>query len=195
MKALLLLAAACAALAANPLAAEPLADGGAEDESALVQLDLDNVEIKTVIKLFSDLMGKNFLLSDQVRGNVSVMSPMKIPVEGLPKILESILEVRGLAAVPVGDIIKIVPRQEAVKSPVEFETEEGLRERVPDEAFVTQLIPLQYAALEEVKGLAQALAGKNASVIAYPPGNILIVSDSASNIDRLMKIVKEVDVP
>jgi general secretion pathway protein D len=195
MKALLLLAAACAALAANPLAAEPLADGGGEDESALVQLDLDNVEIKTVIKLFSDLMGKNFLLSDQVRGNVSVMSPMKIPVEGLPKILESILEVRGLAAVPVGDIIKIVPRQEAVKSPVEFETEEGLRERVPDEAFVTQLIPLQYAALEEVKGLAQALAGKNASVIAYAPANILIVSDSASNIDRLMKIVKEVDVP
>lgn len=203
MKAPLLLAAACAAFVAGPLraqnAAPPAAglpaEGGGESEAALVQLDLDNVEIKTVIKLFSDLMGKNFLLSDQVRGNVSVMSPMKIPVEELPKILESILEVRGLAAVPVGDVIKIIPRQEAVKSPVDFETEEGIQERLPDEAFVTQLIPLQYASLEEMKGLAQALAGKSASVIAYPPANTLIVSDSVSNLGRLMKIVKEVDIP
>jgi general secretion pathway protein D len=171
------------------------AAGGGDSEAALVQLDLDNVEIKTVIKLFSDLMGKNFLLSDQVRGTVSVMSPMRIPVDELPKILESILEVRGLAAVPVGDIIKIIPRQEAAKSPIDFETESGVKDRIPDETFVTQIIPLQYASLEEVKGLAQALAGKNASVITYTPSNTLIISDSASNLGRLMKIIKEVDIP
>ncbi|MEI6634697.1 MAG: secretin N-terminal domain-containing protein, partial [Chlamydiota bacterium] len=188
-----------AAGAVPPAAAKTDKDttgGGVGSDAALVQLDLDNVELKTVIKLFSDLMGKNFLLSDSVRtGTVSVMSPMRIPVDELPKVLESILEVRGLAAVPVGDIIKIIPRQEAAKSPIELETEAGVRDRIPDETFVTQIIPLQYASLEEVKGLAQALSGKNASVIAYTPANTLIISDSASNLGRLMKIIKEVDIP
>lgn len=171
------------------------AAGGGDSEAALVSLDLDNVDIKYVIKLVSEFTGKNYLLSDQARGNVTVMSPTQIPVDELPKILESLLEVRGLAAVPVGDIIKIIPRQEAVRSPIEFETEAGVKKRIPDEAFVTQLIPLQYASLEDVKNLAQTLAGKNASVIAYAPANTLIVSDSASNLGRLMKIVKEVDIP
>ncbi len=182
-----------------PLAAQDPAPGAtpspAPADEMLVTLNFDNADIKSVLTFFSDITQKNYLLTDTVRGNVTVISPVAIPVEELPKVLESILEVRGLATVPMGSMIKIVPRQEAVKSPIDFETEEGVRGRVPDEGFVTQIIPLQYASLDEVKNLVQTLSGKNASVIAYPPANTLIVSDSASSLARLMKIVKEVDIP
>ncbi|MDD5557793.1 MAG: type II secretion system secretin GspD, partial [bacterium] len=186
------LCAARAGLAQDPEPSGEIAEEGGEE---LVSLDLDNVDIKYVIKLISDLTGTNFILSDQVRGTVTVMSPTRIPVEGLPKVLESLLEVRGLATVPAGDLIKIVPKRDAVKGPIMFETMEGVGARVPEDTLVTQVVPLQYADLTEVQRVVQALGGKDMSVVPYPPANILIVSDSVSNLDRLMRIVREIDVP
>ena len=164
-------------------------------EEELISLELDNVEIKYVIKLISDLTGKDYILSDQVRGTVTVMSPTKIPVDELPKVLESLLEVRGLATVPSGDFIKIVPRREGAKSPVEFESAEGIQDRAPDDTLVTQIVPLQYADLNEVQRLVTSLGGREVSVVPYPPTNTLIISDGISSLDRLMKIIKEVDIP
>lgn len=164
-------------------------------EEELVSLDLDNVEIKYVIKLISDLTGKDYILSDQVRGTVTVMSPSKIPVDELPKVLESLLEVRGLATVPSGNFIKIMPRRDAIRNPVEFESAEGVMDRSPEDTLVTQIIPLQYAEMNEVQRLVSTLCGRDASVITYPPTNTLIISDTVSNLDRLMKIIKEVDIP
>jgi general secretion pathway protein D len=166
-----------------------------ESEEELVSLDLDNVEIKYVIKLISDLTGTDYILSDKVRGTVTVMSPTKIPVDELPKVLESLLEVRGLATVPCGNFIKIMPRREAIRSPVEFESSEGVMDRAPEDTLVTQVIPLQYAQLSDVQKLVSTLAGANSSVITYPPTNTLIISDAISNLNRLMKIIKEVDIP
>jgi len=186
------------------LAPEVSPEGGEEEASPqselgegeeLVSLDLDNVDIKFVIKLISDFTGKDYILSDQVRGNVTVFSPTKIPIDALPSVLQSLLEVRGLATVPAGELIKIVPRRDAAKGPIDFVTEEQLKEESPDDRVVTQIITLQYADMNEVQRLVQTLANQNASVIAYAPTNMLIVSDSISNLDRIMKIVNEVDIP
>lgn len=166
-----------------------------EVEEELISLDLDAVDIKYVIKLISDLTGKNFILSDQVRGTVTVMSPTRIPVDGLFKVLESILEVRNLTMVPSGDLIKILPKREGIKSPISLETVEGIRSRAPEDALVTQLIPLQYAEINEIQRVIQALAGRDSSTIPYPPTNTLIVTDTISNIDRLLRIIDEIDLP
>jgi len=174
-----------------PAATSPVSGGGEE----LVSLDLENVDIKYVIKLISEITGKNYILSDQVRGTVTVMSPTKIPVDALPLVLESLLEVRALATVPSGELIKIVPRRDAAKSPIDFATEEEVEEKSPDDTLVTQIITLQYADMNEVQRLVQTLASANASVVPYPPTNMLIVSDAISNLNRLMKIIKEVDIP
>ncbi|MCX6356553.1 MAG: type II secretion system secretin GspD, partial [Candidatus Aureabacteria bacterium] len=169
--------------------------GEGEEGQELVSLDLENVDIKYVIKLISEITGKNYILSEGVRGTVTVMSPTKIPVDALPRVLESLLDVRGLATVPSGELIKIVPRRDAVKSPIEFADEEMIEERSPDDTLVTQIVTLQYADLNEVQRLVQTLAGPSASVIPYPPTNMLIISDAISNLDRLMKIMNEVDIP
>ncbi|MCX6354493.1 MAG: hypothetical protein NTZ78_06265 [Candidatus Aureabacteria bacterium] len=174
------------------LAASSAVSGGGEE---LVSLDLENVDIKYVIKLISEITGKNYILSDQVRGTVTVMSPTKIPVDALPLVLESLLEVRALATVPSGELIKIVPRRDAAKSPIDFATEEEIEEKSPDDTLVTEIITLQYADLNEVQRLVQTLASANASVVPYPPTNMLIVSDAISNLNRIMKIINEVDIP
>ncbi len=168
---------------------------GEDSESQLVSLDVDNVDIKTVIKLISELIGKNFILSDQVRGNVTIMSPTKIPIDALFKVLESILSVRGLTLVPAGELMKIVPLREGVKSPIDFETEEGIKERAPEDALVTQILTLEYADITEAQRVIQTLAGRDASIIPYQPTSTLIISDTVSNLNRLTKIIDEIDIP
>ncbi len=163
-----------------------------EDIERYVTIDFENVDIALFIKYISELTGKNFIIDKSIRGNVTIVSPTKISVDEAYKVFESVLEVQGFTTVPAGSIIKIVPSADARSKSVEtgFSKDTG---EVSDK-IVTQLIPLQYAAPDELKKLFTPLVSKNSVVIAYPASNMLIVTDVLSNISRLLQIIKEIDV-
>jgi len=165
------------------------------DGDGMVSMDFDNVEIRKVIKWISDLTGKNFIIDNNVRGAVTVISPTKIPLDEAYKVFESILEVRGFAAVPAGKVIKISTTREGTKRNIKTAVGASLEQIVPEDTLVTQLIPLQYAAVDKIRNALGQLFSKNASVIPYPTTNTLIVTDISSNIHRLVRIIKELDVP
>ncbi|MGD8257995.1 MAG: type II secretion system secretin GspD, partial [Desulfobacterales bacterium] len=58
----------------------------------------------------------------------------------------------------------------------------------------TQLIPLKYADPVEVKRLFTPMVSKSSVILAYAPTNTLIVTDVYSNIKRLIRILKEIDI-
>lgn len=75
----------------------------------MLSLEFDNVDIRLVIKLFSDLMGIDFIACDEVRGPVTVRSTERIPESEWLDTLESILDEHGFVMVPAGEYIEIVP--------------------------------------------------------------------------------------
>ena len=81
----------------------------ATPESNLVAVDFENVDLRVFIKFVSEVTGRLFLLDDRVRGQVSVRFANKIPIDQLHDVLESVLEVKGFAAIAAGPITKIVP--------------------------------------------------------------------------------------
>jgi general secretion pathway protein D len=81
----------------------------ATPESNLVAVDFENVDLRIFIKFVSETTGRVFLLDDRVRGQVSVRFANKIPIDQLHDVLESVLELKGFAAIPAGSITKIVP--------------------------------------------------------------------------------------
>jgi len=157
-----------------------------------VTIDFEDVDINLFIKYISELTGKNFIVDKAIRGNVTIVSPTKISIDEAYKVFESVLEVQGFTTVPAGSIIKIVPSADARSKSVEtgFKGDTG---EVSDK-IVTQLIPLKYADPDELKKLFMPLVSKNSVVIAYPATNLLIVTDVLSNINRLMQIIREIDV-
>ncbi len=167
----------------------------ASDEEPLeryVTIDFENVDINLFVKYISELTGKNFIIDKAVRGNVTIVSPTKISVDEAYKVFASVLEVQGFTTVEAGSIIKIVPSADARSKSVEtgFGKDTGeITDRI-----VTQLIPLKYADPDELKKLFTPLVSKNSVVIAYPATNLLIVTDVLSNIDRLMQIIRQIDV-
>jgi general secretion pathway protein D len=78
-------------------------------EGKLIAVDFENVDLRIFIKFVSEATGRVFLVDDRVQGRVSVRFTNEIPVEQLYEVLESVLEVKGYAAIPAGYITKIVP--------------------------------------------------------------------------------------
>jgi general secretion pathway protein D len=166
----------------------------ADEESVerYVTIDFEDVDINLFIKYISELTGENFIIDKSVRGNVTIVSPTKISVEEAYKVFESVLEVQGFTTVPAGSITKIVPSADARSKSIAT----GFREDTGEvtDKIVTQLIPLKYANPDELKKLFTPLVSKNSVVIAYPATNLLIVTDVLSNINRLLQIIREVDI-
>jgi general secretion pathway protein D len=175
-----------------PGSAAPPAGGAPPSGSQLVSIDFNNVDIGVFIKFISDLTKKNFVVDDKVRGKVTIISPGKITVDEAYKVFESVLEVYGYTTVKAGEITKIIPSPEARSKNIKTRLQE--ESGATDDTVVTQIIPLRYADPNEIKNLFTPLISRNSVIQAYPPTNTLIVTDVNSNIKRLLKILKAIDI-
>ncbi len=158
-----------------------------------VTIDFDNVDITLLIKFISELTGKNFVIDNNVKGKVTIISPTKITVDEAYKVFESVLEVNGFTTVPSGSVIKIVPAVEARSK--DIDTRFGDAKTSPEDKVITQIIPLRYASPDELKKAFSAYISKGGLMISYDPTGMLIVTDVQSNISRLLDIIKLVDIP
>jgi len=170
----------------------PEGQGPTDAQDERVTIDFNNVDIGLFIKFMSDLTGLNFVFDERVKGKVTILSPKPISTKEAYKVFESVLEVHGYTTVKSGEIIKIIPSPDARGKNIET----MLKEEVvtPGDKVVTQLIPLKHAAPNELKKLLTPLVSKNSVILSYPPTNMIVITDVYSNIKRLLKIIREIDV-
>lgn len=163
--------------------------------SKLVSIDFNNVDINVFIKFMSKLTGNNFIVDNRVKGNVTIISPTKISVKDAGKVFESVLEINGFSTVKSGKIIKIIPTPKAKGDNIDTKiaTEPG-NPGTLDDGIVTRIIPLEYARSSELKNLFLPMVPKGSVVLSYRDTNMLIVTATRSSINRLLKIVKTLDI-
>jgi len=170
-------------------------DGSRKDAAErTISFNLRNADLVQVINLISELTGKSFLVDDKVRGKVTIIAPTEVTLEEAYQIFLSVLEIQGFTIVPQGPIIKIVPSRDVKDNPIPTATDGQHPFSPATESFVTQLVPLQYADANDIRGLLTPLVSKESSLLAYAPTNSLIVTDTVANINRLLKIITALDV-
>ncbi len=96
-------------LPAAPASKEPSKELPKE---TLIALDFNNVDLPVFVKFISELTSKNFVIDERVRGKVTIFSPTKVTADKAYQIFLSILDLKGLMAVPLGEAIQILPRGE-----------------------------------------------------------------------------------
>lgn len=172
-----------------------LAKPGMADE--LIYVNFDQVDIRVMLKTIGDITGINFVVDDSIRGTVTVMSPTKIRLGEIYEVLESILEVKGYAAVPtgIGDFVKIVPRADAVRRNLQVRIGADPMEIPVNDSLVTQIIPLTYADATEVSRIITPLLSTGSHMATYPRTNSILITDTSSNIHHIAKIIRNFDVP
>jgi general secretion pathway protein D len=159
-----------------------------------VVLNFDNADVETVIQAASEIIGFNYVLSPDVRGKVTVQTSGRIAQEEVFGVLLAILEVHGFTAVKSGNLYKIVriegARERAVPTIVGPLPDPN---RTTDE-IVTQIVPLKYSSVADLGTLLRPLISTRGTLIAHRETNVLIITDTASNITRLLDIIRLVDV-
>jgi general secretion pathway protein D len=165
----------------------------ANGSQRFVSIDFNNVDISVFIKFISELTGKNFVIDQRVKGKVTIISPSKISVDEAYKVFESVLDVHGFATVETGKLIKIIPSPDARTKNIQTRTQ--AKGDSDDDRVVTQLMPLRFADPDAVKRLFTPMVSKSSVILSYAPTNTLIITDNYSNIARLMKILKTIDIP
>ncbi|MCS5561756.1 MAG: type II secretion system protein GspD, partial [Marinobacter nauticus] len=153
-------------------------------------VNIRNADIQAFISQIADMTGKNFVVDPRVRArDVTVVSTKALSATEVYELFLSVLQVHGYAAVPSGDIIKIVPNTTAKQSnlPLVGENESG------GEALVTRVIPVENSPVEELVPVLRPLVPQYGHLAAVGSANALIISDHIDNIRRMEAIIASLD--
>ncbi len=157
-----------------------------------ITLNLKDADISAVISTVSEATGKNFIVDPRVKGKVTIISSHPMASEELYSVFLSILEVHGFSAVPSGNVIKILPDASAKQKAMPLADDEFPGE---GDQIVTRVIALKNVSSSQLVPILRPLVPQQGHLAAYVPANILIISDRAANIARLMNIIRRIDTP
>ena len=154
--------------------------------------NLENANLLSVIDEVSKETGKNFVIDPRVSGQVTLISTTPLGPKELYQVFLTILNAYGYSAIPNGNITKIVPSVNVAQdnTPVSTTTRPGRGSEV-----VTRVISIKNVSATQLIPVLRPLMPQWAELSAYTPTNSLILTGSANNLSRLVKIVKEIDSP
>jgi general secretion pathway protein D len=159
--------------------------------SQKVTLDFRQAQLDEVVKMFSSVMDKNFIISDSVNTSktITIISPEPVSVGEAYRAFLAALQMNGLTVVPFGSFLKIVESKNAIVEPME---PIGEGERIPNEArMVTAIIPVVNSNIDEVQEVIGKFVTPDATIIPY--GSNLIITENAANLRRIQNLIQRLD--
>ena len=155
-----------------------------------VTLNFSDADLTAVVNSVSQITGKNFIIDPRVKGKVTVISSKPLNEDEVYNVFLSILQVHGFATVPAENAIKIIPDAAAKQDSAPVVNRVTARD---GDQLVTSVIQIDNVNATQLVPILRPLVAQQGHLAAYAETNVLIVSDRASNIDRINKIIRQVD--
>ncbi|PWY39808.1 type II secretion system secretin GspD [Pseudomonas sp. RW409] len=146
-------------------------------------LNMKDAELRDLASEVGEITGKTLVVDARLQGKVSVQSSNALDKDGIYSLFLSVLRSQGFVALDQGDRVLIVPAVEAKTKSSEQSGDE----------FVTRVLDLRNANAAEISGVVRPLVSDDAYVAPSASSNALVVSDSASNVERIRQVVSELD--
>ncbi|HZU85600.1 MAG TPA: type II secretion system secretin GspD, partial [Polyangiaceae bacterium] len=172
-------------------AADAGIDSRPKGPGELVTLSLENADLPELVRAMSEMTGRRFVIAAAPKSfQANVIAPQKVTVAEAYQAFLSILAANRLTVVPQGRFSKIVDAADAAhEAPVE-----GPHEPTPaEDRFVTCVHRVAHVSADQVAtGVLSKLASHDGSVLAF--GSALIVTDTGTNVRRMMRVLEDIDV-
>ena len=159
-------------------------------EGATITPNYKDADLSQLIQAVSEVTGKNFIIDPRVNAKVTMLSATPMSPAAFYEAFLSVLQVYGYVAVPAGKVIKIIPNTDARQLP-SIDLPNSVSST--SDEIVTQIITMKNISAAQLVPLLRPLIPQQGHLAAYPNGNMLIISDRASNVSRIMKIVERMD--
>ncbi|MBI3583156.1 MAG: type II secretion system secretin GspD [Nitrospinae bacterium] len=157
-----------------------------------IVLNFDNADIYEIITLVGDYLGMNYIIDPRVRGTVNIHTTGEISRDNLFEIFTTILKVSGAAIIKEGDIYHIIPATEAKTMLLIPRADQEIPP--PGDEIIFQIIELKYVQAKEFINIIRPFTTQGAVLTPYDRGNTILLIDFASNVKKVLEIVKIMDV-
>ncbi len=175
----------------NPLTAKKKVYKGKK-----LSLNFQDIEVRSVLQLLADFTDKNIVVSDSVKGNIT----LRLKDVPWDQALDIVLESKGLAMRNNGNVIWVAP---AVELDAKEQRElQAFKRKQALEPLVTEYISINFAKASEMLQLVKASGGKDESSLLSSRGtvaldkrtNTLLVQDTPDRVQEIRNMVKNLDV-
>jgi type IV pilus assembly protein PilQ len=168
-----------------------------------LSLNFQNVEVRAVLQVIADFTGLNIITSDTVSGSLTLRLK-DIPWD---QALDIIMQTKGLDMRKNGTVVLIAPREElALKEKQQLEAQQQIGDLEP---LLTESFQLNYAKSSDVLNIINVGRGstvgqgsggggdrflsKRGSAFIDPRTNILFVTDVASKLEEVRRMIRQID--
>ena len=185
-----------AALALAPLAHaqdEPSTSGVTEvpgSEVPTFVINLRDADLRALAEQVSEITGRTLILDAAVAGNVTVISATPLDKDGVWDLFQSVLAVQGFAAVPSGNLWRVVTQQAAKESGGGGSALEATTRL----DVITRLVPLENFPASTAVAALRPLVAASGYLEAVPETNTLVITDTAENVGRIENIARSLDL-
>lgn len=160
---------------------------------ALVNINMSDVDLSQLVETISNFTGRRFIFGGKIRPGVkaTIVSPKPVSAGEAYEAFLSVLQTNGMTVIPQGRYLKIIETAGISNDETEVL---GTATPVPNaDRYMTRLYRLRHADATEVSNVLAKLKTKDADVTVYTPSNLLILTDTGTNILRMLRIVEELD--
>jgi general secretion pathway protein D len=152
-------------------------------------LNLKDADINVLIATVAEITGRTFIVDPRVQGKVTVLSQKAMNREELYALFLEILRVNGYTAVSSGQATRIIPDSSAASDGAA-----PLNGSPAPAEYVTRIVQLKHLNPAELATVLTPMLPGSARLQAHPASASLVISDRRENVDRVLEIVRRLDV-
>lgn len=158
-----------------------------------LSFNFQDVSIKTLLQIIAKNSGTNFVISDSVKGNMS-LSLQNVTWE---KALNVVLRANGLDSRQYDNVLIIAPVEElAVNDLKRLQSKQQLAQLAQP---ISVTIPIKFANANDlmavIKSQQSSLLTANGQIGVDPRTNILWIRDTPESVDKVKTMIQQLDVP
>ncbi len=156
-------------------------------------LNMKDANIRVLIEAVSRITGKTFVLDPRVSNQkVTILSPANVDLskDEIYQIFLAALKLNQLAAVEDGAVIKVTQDTLAKSEPVPVGAEGSA---FPGDLLITRVVKVNNIDAKQLTPVLRPLIRQSGHMAVYGASNVIVIHDRASNIDRLVEIIRQVD--
>ncbi len=158
----------------------------------ITNFDFPNTDLLELTKHMQKLTGINLILDKDVKGKISITAPTPITVGDAWKAYLTALHMNGYTLVKSGAFYHVIQSRDVRYTPTSIYT----GNYTPNtDNYMMRIIPLKNVNAREITRSFRPFMSRYGRIIDIKQTNTIIVHDTGSNINRLVRLIKFIDVP
>ena len=171
---------------------KPSTTASPKKEDANISLSFVNADIDSVVKAVAKATGQTILVDPKVKGSINLVTEQPLTKAKTMDALSTALRLQGFAIVETSGTWRVLTEADARLQGTTINTG---KTKLEGDQIITQVFRLNYESANNLIPVLRPLVSPNNSINAYPGNNTIVITDYASNIQRIAKLISSIDNP